>query len=85
MLPVPPFLLKAGELSALHRVRSDEIWHHYAGDALELHAFTETQHTRHRLGRDLSAEERRPHEKIGRPVSRPPDQVSCFAATGRCR
>jgi predicted cupin superfamily sugar epimerase len=52
------FLLKAGELSALHRVRSDEVWHHYAGDALELHAFAETQHTCHRLGRDLSAGER---------------------------
>jgi hypothetical protein len=33
------FLLKEGELSALHRVRSDEVWHHYAGDAIELHAF----------------------------------------------
>lgn len=52
------FLLKAGELSALHRVRSDEVWHHYAGDALELHAFTEAQHTCHRLGRDLSAGQR---------------------------
>lgn len=52
------FLLKAGELSALHRVRSDEVWHHYAGDALELHAITETQHTCHRLGRDLSRGER---------------------------
>lgn len=52
------FLLKAGELSALHRVRSDEAWHHYAGDALELHAFSETEHTCHRLGHDLSAGER---------------------------
>jgi predicted cupin superfamily sugar epimerase len=31
------FLLPPGGLSALHRVRSDEVWHHYAGDALELH------------------------------------------------
>jgi len=52
------FLLKAGELSALHRVRSDEVWHHYAGDALELHAFTDSAHTCHRLGRDFSAGER---------------------------
>jgi uncharacterized protein len=52
------FLLKAGELSALHRVRSDEVWHHYAGDALELHAFTQADHTCYRLGRDLSAGER---------------------------
>jgi predicted cupin superfamily sugar epimerase len=30
------FLLRAGEFSALHRVRSDEVWHHYAGDPVEL-------------------------------------------------
>lgn len=31
------FLLPAGGFSAFHRVRSDEVWHHYAGDPLELH------------------------------------------------
>jgi predicted cupin superfamily sugar epimerase len=31
------FLLPAGSFSAIHRVRSDEVWHHYAGDPLELH------------------------------------------------
>jgi predicted cupin superfamily sugar epimerase len=32
------FLLPAGTFSALHRVLgSDEVWHFYAGDALELH------------------------------------------------
>jgi predicted cupin superfamily sugar epimerase len=31
------FLLRTGEFSALHRVRSDEVWHHYLGDSLELH------------------------------------------------
>jgi predicted cupin superfamily sugar epimerase len=30
------FLLRAGEHSALHRVRSDEVWHFYEGDPLEL-------------------------------------------------
>jgi uncharacterized protein len=52
------FLLKTGELSALHRVRSDEVWHHYAGDALDLHAFSEAGHTRHRLGSHLARGER---------------------------
>jgi predicted cupin superfamily sugar epimerase len=28
------FLLRAGEVSALHRIKSDEIWHFYAGGAL---------------------------------------------------
>jgi uncharacterized protein len=30
------YLLRAGERSALHRIKSDEIWHHYAGDAVTL-------------------------------------------------
>ena len=30
------FLLKAGEVSHWHRVDAAEIWHHYAGDPLEL-------------------------------------------------
>lgn len=30
------FLLERDDFSALHRVRSDEVWHHYLGDALEL-------------------------------------------------
>lgn len=52
------FLLRAGELSALHRVRSDEVWHHYAGDALELHALDSGEARVYRLGRDLAAGER---------------------------
>lgn len=28
------FLLTAGECSALHRIRSDEVWHYYAGSPL---------------------------------------------------
>ena len=31
------FLLPAGTFSAFHRVTSDEVWHHYDGDALELY------------------------------------------------
>ena len=30
------FLLQSGEHSALHRVRSDEAWHFYEGDPLDL-------------------------------------------------
>jgi len=30
------FLLRAGERSRLHRVTSDEVWHFYEGDPLEL-------------------------------------------------
>ena len=30
------YLLRSGERSALHRIKSDEIWHHYAGDPVTL-------------------------------------------------
>lgn len=30
------FLLEAGNFSAFHRIRSDEMWHFYAGDVLEV-------------------------------------------------
>lgn len=50
------FLLTAGDFSAFHRVRSDEIWHLYAGGPLEL--FVIGQHgefARERLALDLGA------------------------------
>lgn len=31
------FLLPAGEVSALHRIKSDELWHFYAGNPLTIH------------------------------------------------
>ena len=31
------YLLQGGEFSAFHRIRSDEIWHFYAGSTLVLH------------------------------------------------
>ncbi|MBI2355147.1 MAG: cupin domain-containing protein [Deltaproteobacteria bacterium] len=31
------FLLEAGEFSAFHRIKSDEMWHAYTGDALTVH------------------------------------------------
>ena len=31
------FLLQAGDFSALHRLRSDEVWHFYAGSPLIVH------------------------------------------------
>jgi predicted cupin superfamily sugar epimerase len=36
------YLLGAGDFSAFHRVRSDEVWHHYAGAPLELFLLCET-------------------------------------------
>jgi len=31
------YLLKQGDFSAFHRIKSDECWHYYAGDALLIH------------------------------------------------
>ena len=31
------FLLESGQISALHRIRSDEVWHFYAGTTLHVH------------------------------------------------
>ena len=36
------FLLKPGQISALHRIQSDEIWHFYAGRPLEISVITLT-------------------------------------------
>src|SRR5215212_7243047 len=46
------FLLQSGEHSALHRVLSDEVWHFYEGDALDLVWWNRNTDamTRHRLG-----------------------------------
>jgi len=45
------YLLRAGERSALHRIKSDEVWHHYAGDAVELWLLEEPGRARQvRLG-----------------------------------
>jgi predicted cupin superfamily sugar epimerase len=46
------YLLESGACSALHRIRSDEIWHHIDGAPLLLHRFTpDGRHTGVRLGR----------------------------------
>lgn len=55
------FLLRASEFSALHRVRSDEVWHHYAGDTLELVLIDGARSERVRLGPGLELGERPQH------------------------
>lgn len=44
------FLLAAGEHSRWHRVLSDEVWHYYEGDPLELLRFDDGGVQRLRLG-----------------------------------
>lgn len=45
------FLLEKGQISALHRIASDEIWHFYLGDCLEIYEIdSDGELTIHRLG-----------------------------------
>lgn len=55
------FLLAAGSFSALHRVASDEVWHHYDGDPIELHVLEGRVHQMFVLGRDLARGQRPQH------------------------
>jgi predicted cupin superfamily sugar epimerase len=56
------YLLAAGSFSAWHRVRSDEVWHHYAGDPLELHVIdSRGNHQRIELGSVRSTGQRPQH------------------------
>lgn len=48
------FLLEQGDFSAFHRIKSDEMWHFYAGQALEVLELTPTGELRcTRLGPDI--------------------------------
>jgi predicted cupin superfamily sugar epimerase len=53
------FLLRRQDVSAFHSVRSDEVWHHYLGDALELVLIDAHGALRiERLGREITLGER---------------------------
>ena len=50
------FLLQENDISALHRIKSDELWHFYAGSPLLIHAlFPDGRHRVQRLGADCAA------------------------------
>ncbi len=51
------FLLEGNDFSAFHRIRSDEVWHFYAGSEIVLHWFSiEGLHGKTLLGADLKKE-----------------------------
>jgi predicted cupin superfamily sugar epimerase len=52
------FLLEGDNFSAFHRLRSDELWHFYYGDALAVHVIgTDGNYSRIEMGRDADAGE----------------------------
>jgi predicted cupin superfamily sugar epimerase len=56
------FLLRGEDFSAFHRVRSDEVWHHYAGSPLAIHTLDAVLgHETVTLGERLDRGERPQH------------------------
>ena len=50
------FLLERGDFSALHRIKSDEMWHFYAGAPLTVQVLTPAgEHRELKLGSDLAS------------------------------
>jgi uncharacterized protein len=48
------FLLSGHEVSKLHRIKSDETWHFYAGNSIVIHVFSEKgSYQKIKLGSDL--------------------------------
>ena len=48
------FLLEAGNFSAFHRLKSDEVWHFYLGTVVAVHVIsTAGEYSKIRLGNDL--------------------------------
>ena len=53
------YLLQQGHFSAFHRIKSDECWHFYAGDALFIHVIQENgKYLRVTLGKNISEGEK---------------------------
>ncbi|MBL0225114.1 MAG: cupin domain-containing protein [Geobacteraceae bacterium] len=53
------YLLEAGDISALHRIKSDEIWHFYAGSPLLIHTISpDGNYQAFHLGTDSASGER---------------------------
>ncbi|HEY8946694.1 MAG TPA: cupin domain-containing protein [Polyangiaceae bacterium] len=77
------FLLRTDEFSAFHRVSSDEVWHHYQGDPLELHVLGPRGHSRIIVGSALEKGERplavvpSGHLQAARPLSGPHGYSLC--------
>jgi predicted cupin superfamily sugar epimerase len=52
------FLLRGNDFSAFHRLRSDELWHFYLGEALVVHVIEgDGQYSEIQLGNDAEADE----------------------------
>ena len=57
------FLLSAAEVSRIHRIDADELWHHYEGQTLRIHVFG-TEGYRSLLLGSLDAPDARPQHIV---------------------
>jgi len=48
------FLLRSQDISAFHRIQSDELWHYHAGSSLSIYVLTEDGVSIHVLGADIA-------------------------------
>ncbi|WP_342750402.1 cupin domain-containing protein [Aureitalea marina] len=52
------FLLTQGNFSAFHRIRQDEVWHHYKGDSIRLHMIDPLgEYSEVKIGKDIASGE----------------------------
>lgn len=84
------FLLESGEVSHLHRLKSDELWYYHAGSPLTVHIIgADGAHREEKLGLDVQAGEK-PQVRVekgsifGSSVDRPDTLalVGCMVAPG---
>ncbi|AJC21746.1 cupin domain-containing protein [Pandoraea pulmonicola] len=78
------YLLEAGDFSAFHRIRSDEIWHFHLGDTLWVHEIdAQGALTTTALGSRISDGERLQHVvRAGRWFAAQPAPASRFSLAG---
>lgn len=56
------YLLRGGDISRFHRIRSDEVWHHYEGSPITIHIIHEDGlYEALYLGKDISGSEKPQH------------------------
>jgi uncharacterized protein len=49
------FMLKSGQVSMLHRLKSDEIWYFHYGSPVLVHIFSETDYKKYFLGNEFKS------------------------------
>lgn len=47
------YLLQQGAFSRFHRIKSDEVWHHYAGEGVRIHLLENGQYRMLQLGKNI--------------------------------